>query len=154
MTVVVDLGCYDHGIAYSLGALIEEYAPSRIYGFDPHPSLNEGLSSLCGIPTTLSRKAAWLFDGEVEYRVDGTGSKVGDGGGPIPCFDLSAWLQEVSTPNGRLIVKMDVEGAEYPLLQRLKDDGTDKLITELLVEWHGPPAFQGELACPMREWWM
>ena len=34
----------------------------------------------------------------------------------------------------------------------MKEDGTDALVDELLVEWHG--ATVEGLRCPVREWWM
>jgi hypothetical protein len=33
-------------------------------------------------------------------------------------------------------VKVDVEGAEFPILEHLHEQGTDALVAELLVEWH------------------
>jgi hypothetical protein len=35
-----------------------------------------------------------------------------------------------------VVVKMDIEGAEFPILEKMIDDGTDLLTTLLLVEWH------------------
>ena len=47
---------------------------------------------------------------------------------------------------------MDIEGAEVQVLEKMKADGTDALVDELLVEWHGQKV-EG-LECPVREWWM
>jgi hypothetical protein len=157
VTTVVDLGCADHGSSFSLGALLEEFAPSRIFGFDPWPDLNESIVSLDGVPTTLRRSAAWLFDGEVSYRPDGTGSRIGEGDSTVACFDFSAWLRR-TVNGGRTVVKMDVEGSEYALLDRMISDGTDLLVSELLVEWHGDESARrpilARLRCPVRAWLM
>lgn len=157
MTVVVDLGCADHGVGFSLAALIAEYEPDRVYGFDPSPLVNECLISMNGTPVEVKRSAAWLHDGETSYTSAGTGSRVGEGNQMVSCFDFSAWLRR--TVNGdQVVVKMDIEGAEYALLERMIEDGTDVLVSELLVEWHGDPGKRApilaRLSCPVREWWM
>lgn len=155
---VVDLGCADHGASFSLHALIEEYAPDRVFGFDPSPLVNDTVVSMNGVPVSARRAAAWLYDGEVSYTAAGTGSRIGDGDGEVPCFDFSAWLRDTAGDGDRVIVKMDVEGAEYELLERMLEDGTDQLVSELIVEWHGPTdrreQILARLTCPVREWWM
>jgi hypothetical protein len=59
------------------------------------------------------------------------------------------------------VVKLDVEGAEFPILERLVDEGTDALVAELLVEWHDDkmPAYADRkaallrsLRCPVSPW--
>jgi hypothetical protein len=142
--IVVDLGCADHGEAFSLRQLVDRYAPDRIFGFDPSPTLEESVD--------IRRSAAWLFDGEIGYTEDGIRSAIGEGQ-PVPCFDFSTWLQGV----GNAVVKMDVEGAEASLLERMIVDGADKLVTELLVEWHNPGDAERllpQLRCPVTDWWM
>ena len=97
----------------------------------------------------LERKAAWIEDGEVEFaRVrglrgwDSTVMRAKNARGEwtgagevirVPCFDFSSWLRGLPE---RPIVKLDVEGAEFPILEKLVEDGSDVLVAELLVEWH------------------
>jgi hypothetical protein len=59
------------------------------------------------------------------------------------------------------VVKLDVEGAEFPILERLHEDGTDALVAELLVEWHDEKmadfaerkaALLSSLRCPIGPW--
>jgi hypothetical protein len=35
-----------------------------------------------------------------------------------------------------MVVKFDVEGAEFPLLEAMHERGVDKLVDLILVEWH------------------
>jgi len=154
---VVDLGCADHGGAYSLPALVEHYEPARLFGFDPWPLLDERVTMVAGVPCILRRTAAWVYDGEVQYLMAATSSSVGAGPWTVPCFDFSEWLLEIG-PDA-VAVKMDIEGAEYELLAHLIRNGTDSLISELLIEWHGGRAEEreallAELDCPVREWWI
>jgi FkbM family methyltransferase len=149
VSIVVDLGCYPHRDEISIEPLVERYRPDVLYGFDPWPALIEGESELAGTRVILQRKAAWIEDGEIEFAhvrgLRGWDSTVmrdknthdewsrPDAVIRVDCFDFSSWLRELSEPP---IVKLDVEGAEFPILQKLVDDGTDILVAELLVEWH------------------
>jgi hypothetical protein len=76
----------------------------------------------------------------------------------VACFDFSRWLSDLRTSHPRpdvIVVKMDIEGAEVPVLQKMIEDGTDALIDELLVEWHGAgEELEETLRCTVRRWWM
>ena len=165
---VIDLGCKDYGSPdMSRDRLVERFDPQVFYGFDPllaEPSIaDEG-----GCRTTLDTFAAWTFEGTIRLSDSHTGldstalhaSERWRADGPmVRCFYFSHWLQ------GRrdiLIVKMDIEGAEFPVLRKMREDETDKLVDRLLISWHDhflPPAyrdFRGELTdtleCEVEEW--
>jgi hypothetical protein len=76
----------------------------------------------------------------------------------VPCFDFSSWLRTLPEPP---IVKLDVEGAEFPILERMVETGADALVTELLVEWHDDKMADfldrraillAQLRCPVASW--
>lgn len=54
----------------------------------------------------------------------------------IPCFDFSTWLSETFSKDDYLILKLDIEGAEYEVLNRMIEEGTIHLINEFWGEWH------------------
>jgi FkbM family methyltransferase len=54
----------------------------------------------------------------------------------IPCVDLSSWILNTFTNEDYIILKLDIEGAEYEVLNKMIDDGSIKLIKELWGEWH------------------
>jgi len=54
----------------------------------------------------------------------------------IPCFDLSSWLKESFTEDDYIILKLDIEGAEYRVLNKIIEDGNIGLINEFWGEWH------------------
>ena len=54
----------------------------------------------------------------------------------IPCVDLSSWILNTFTNEDYIILKLDIEGAEYDVLNKMIDDGSIKLIKELWGEWH------------------
>lgn len=54
----------------------------------------------------------------------------------VPAVDFSAWLRRTALPEDHVVVKMDIEGAEYPVLRKLLADGTIDLLSVLHIEWH------------------
>jgi hypothetical protein len=146
--IVVDLGCADHNnIVPSLDRLVGMFHPDKIYGFDPSEKLDESVTEVQGVPCQLERKAAWLWDGEVGFHDDNTGSHIG-GGRQVACFDFAQWLLDLGE---QAIVKMDIEGAEWALLAQLRMTGADSRIEKLLVEWHQPQVHE-QLQCPVEAW--
>ena len=51
-------------------------------------------------------------------------------------IDLSEWLLENTRPSDYLILKLDVEGAEYDILEKMFLDHTIERVAHLFVEWH------------------
>jgi FkbM family methyltransferase len=172
--IVVDLGCFPHRDEISIERLVERYHPDVLYGFDPWPALVEGETYVDGTRVVLERRAAWVEDGEIEFaRVrglrgwDSTVMKAKNSRREwtsrgevirVPCFDFSSWLRTLPEPP---VVKLDVEGAEFPILERLHEDGTDALVAELLIEWHDEKmadfaerraALLSALRCPIGPW--
>lgn len=161
MTAVIDVGCASHGWqggptgTESIVALVDAYKPERLIGFDPLAEDRE--YELNGTHVREWRAAAWLHEGQVTFEERGIGSRVATGGRWVPCIDFSAWLDEHFADGDKPVVKIDIEGAEYPLLERMISDGTDGLVSELLIEWHGGgdrDEYLSRLRCPVREWWM
>ena len=170
MTVVVDLGCANHNNIDSIRLLAKRFKPDVIYGFDPLLPLNttrwHGRTKV-----VRQQKAAWTHDGVVDFRDDGVASCVIGPDGPtlreemrlqdsvaprwVECFDLAAWLYEMGDqhrllPGDHVVVKMDVEGAEYTLLHHLMKTGAIGVIDLLLIEWHWQPV--ENLPCPIEDW--
>jgi FkbM family methyltransferase len=54
----------------------------------------------------------------------------------IPGFDLSSWISESFTKEDYIILKLDIEGAEYEVLNKLIEDGNIHLVNEFWGEWH------------------
>lgn len=78
---------------------------------------------------TNHRAASTLMDGhleEVDYSAPVT----------VTAIDFSEWLRHAVTSKDYVIVKMDIEAAEYPVLEKMVADGTLSLVDELFVEFH------------------
>lgn len=54
----------------------------------------------------------------------------------VTTVDLSSWLKEHTNRLDYIILKLDVEGAEYDVLEKLIRDRTIRRINHLFVEWH------------------
>lgn len=54
----------------------------------------------------------------------------------VECIDLSSFLKENFTEEDHVILKLDVEGAEYEILNKLIEDNTIKLVKEFYGEFH------------------
>jgi FkbM family methyltransferase len=61
----------------------------------------------------------------------------------VPAIDFSRWLKEIVARHTEadgskpfVAVKMDIEGAEYAVLEVMVHDGTIALVSELMVEFH------------------
>ncbi|XP_006814122.2 uncharacterized protein LOC100375808 [Saccoglossus kowalevskii] len=54
----------------------------------------------------------------------------------IPAMDLSSWIQKNTRIEDYVVLKMDVEGAEYGILKKMMDDGTFRWIDKLYGEYH------------------
>lgn len=55
-----------------------------------------------------------------------------------PVFDISFWLSSIIEKYSEIVVKMDIEGAEYFLIPQMASFGVLDKINELFVEIHGP----------------
>lgn len=54
----------------------------------------------------------------------------------VPAFDLTSWIAEAFTEQTYIILKLDIEGAEYDVLEKLISTGVINMVDELWGEWH------------------
>lgn len=106
------------------------------------------------LPTQLIKKLVSNYTGEAEFvidPVDADGSsiikeksidfhkRVKNEDCPmvvIPCIDLSEFVQQKAQHYEEIVLKLDVEGAEYAILEKMHRDGTLKYISKLYAEFH------------------
>ena len=88
-------------------------------------------------------KAVWIKDGTITwYDDEDEGSSViidkyRFNSRKAECFDLSLWIKNNFTKDDYIVLKLDIEGAEYEVLQKLYDDSTMEYINKLYCEIHG-----------------
>lgn len=54
----------------------------------------------------------------------------------VECVDLSDWIEKNIKTHHRLILKLDIEGAEYDVLNKLIEEKTILKVKKLYVEFH------------------
>lgn len=148
MNIYVDLGCFDGDTVRSY----QEYADKefgkkdwKIYAFDANPKWQDNWVSTDNIKYDL--KAAWIEDTELEFAVDQSESPQGSTLMPgkkaiwntmpkikVQAFDFSMWLKQFR--DDLVVVKMDIEGAEFPILEKMIQDGTDTIPERMMIEFH------------------
>jgi FkbM family methyltransferase len=150
--VYIDLGANN-------GGTVSEFRKQNlgfiVFAFEPTPRLAEKLRRDFAGPESgvqVMECAAWIADGTIDFYL-GTNSDVSSTvltrkktitewevdyahAVKVPSLDFARWFKENTSDDDRIIIKMDIEGAEYKVLQRLVDTGLMRRITELRVEWH------------------
>jgi FkbM family methyltransferase len=55
---------------------------------------------------------------------------------PVPCIDLSKFVESNTDKDDFIVMKVDVEGAEYDILDKMLEEGTLHRVNHLFVEFH------------------
>ena len=132
------------------------FSADRTYVFEPNPRFWDSYAVYEGPALTLVRAAIWTLacnrllylspdpravassllqekmckvDGEIKHAWRDTPVLV-------PCVNFAKWLAEHVIDTDRVILKLDIEGAEIPVLWQLIETGQIKQISELYCEFH------------------
>jgi FkbM family methyltransferase len=142
-----------------LGERIERRLETEFFAFEPQPELvacvEEVRRSHPTTPIHFFNKAVWVHDGMMDFYLATAwgpnykgGSTLLDGHVKnaakvdylhpvtVECIDFSRWIRRNFRRRDHLVVKMDIEGAEYPILEKMVADGTIDYVSELIVEFH------------------
>jgi FkbM family methyltransferase len=136
-----------------LGESIDHFVKSSLYPQHPWEmiSIEANPYLIPSIPKrknlTILNKAIWTGDEGVEFylaeasesssiikdKITGNLSKT-----PIrvESIDFGKWLKDHFSTRDHILVKLDIEGAEYDVLKKMLRDGTIKYVDELYVEFH------------------
>jgi len=125
----------------------------QYYAFECNPHLFKKLRKRIArshINSTIDTRAVWVNDDVINFRI-----------GPdmysesasiisskrikhyiprndlyVKCFDFSSWMNQLIAPGDVCVIKMNIEGAEYAVLNKMIKDNTIKKVTLLLISWH------------------
>jgi FkbM family methyltransferase len=151
--VFLDCGGHNGSSVRKFRARHDPQGRFNTYTFEPNPKY---ATSFAGLPNhELIQAAVSNADGTAEFfldREDGDGSTLfrnkltRDNGGcgaldttdpvVVKTIDLSRWIQAELHPDDPILLKLDIEGAEYDTLEKLILDGTLHRVKHLFVEWH------------------
>ena len=146
-TIFIDCGAYK-------GKLIrrfrEKHPGTEFYAFECHPHFDK---INYGDDVHTYRTAVWVYDGTMPLYVnhktpgveghsafaDKTTNHI-DPNNPIMvnCIDFDKWLKDnfLNRSDIEIHVKMNIEGAEYPILEHCLKRGSINLINFLYIQWH------------------
>lgn len=107
------------------------------------------------VPFHLHEQLVWTYDGKVLFDSDGESmdcrllevSRTEDKDPwrhpnpkavvmELPCIDLANFIRENFLPSDYLILKVDIEGAEYDVLDHLIQDNLLSWFNEMYIEYH------------------
>lgn len=145
--ILLDCGAHCGCSRRKFLAEFKDASEYEIFSFEPDPALNE----YCG---DLINKAVWIENTTktfYKFWIDG-GSSLSKVRADIlqqtkpnyykreeievECFDLMEFIGSFSKDD-YIILKMDIEGAEYDVLPHLLNGGGFDYIAALFIEWHG-----------------
>ena len=110
-----------------------------IYAFEPNPNLQT--------PDFVDKRAVWVDDKGIDFFEaklsesstvfsNKTTGGVSDIPIKVPSVDFSKWLLENFSYTDFIVLHMNIEGAEYKVLNKMLNDGSICLIKFLYLEFH------------------
>jgi FkbM family methyltransferase len=124
---------------------------TRIISFEPIPYFAEEIRKIWENDESVDivNAAVWIKEGIDEFQIS---PMITDGSSllkippeeykdeyliiKVNTFDFSNFLKQFKEKDFKLIVKFDIEGAEYHVLNKMIKDGTINYIDEFWGEWH------------------
>ena len=143
--VFIDLG-FNKGQSVNLFyELIPDYAEYEIHAFEPDPSNFNSFSKFSNV--NFYKNAAWTTDGIVKFYLGSNSfastlnsSKITNIKQnryiDVECLDISKFIVNNFKKDDYIILKIDIEGAEYDLLNYMLSTGCLDYINDLFVEFH------------------
>jgi FkbM family methyltransferase len=141
--IFLDCGAHD---GCSVEMFINSHDDSKdyeIYSFECDELRFKQLSAK-GIELGVSKfypikKAVWISDGKKIF--DGwqlTDTVNSDDNAGIESIDLSKFILDNFSKDDYIVLKMDIEGAEYKVIDKMDKDGSLSYISKIYGELHGP----------------
>ncbi|KAB2696457.1 FkbM family methyltransferase [Ochrobactrum sp. Kaboul] len=149
--VYIDIGA-------SNGLTVEQFCDNNsdfeIFAFEPSPRLANGLRSkfLSAPRITIIEAAAWISDGTAKFysgTISDESSNLSidkkeeapwgddyENGIEVHTIDFANWMIANTSDNDLVVVKMDIEGAEYKIIPRMIELHIPERLSEIRVEWH------------------
>ena len=141
--IFIDAGAWN-GISVSMFRKHwKNHEEFEIYSFECNPKYRNHFNKL---NVNFINKAIWTYDGVVNFYLgnDGRGNDWGstliknkitgniDPNKPVEvgCIDFSKWIVDNFSKKDYIILKIDVEGAEWEVLPKMMRDGSIDYINE------------------------
>ena len=119
-----------------------------IYTFEPDPRFKGCYGDLK--KHKFYRKAVWIKDGRINFYLSivplangsslvkekRTGNLDKENPIRVRCIDFSMWIKKTFEKEDYIFLKLDIEGAEYEVLEKMMKDGTLSYIDKLIISFH------------------
>lgn len=126
------------------------YTDYDIYGFECEPRLISNLKKLSKeYGFIFIDKAVWISDGKIKLypghgnltqssSISFDKKKYIDKKNPVEVksVDFSKWILENLNKEDYILCKMNIEGAEYEVLEKMIKDNSIDYINKLYISWH------------------
>lgn len=166
MNILIDCGTHlGEGLAHLIEQCSMAEDAWKVFSFEPNiDSYNQVVNAEFKIKNIeFINKAVWVYDGDIIFHAetppdslksDGAGSSligldewtpksvnnpgVGDfdKSYSVGCISLARFILSNCTTAEKVILKLDIEGAEFDVLEDLIKTGAVKLIDDLYIEFH------------------
>jgi FkbM family methyltransferase len=140
--VIIDLGGYRGNYTERL---LETHSPDTVHVFEPVPRYADEIRAKFSTDSRVVVHEYGLKDanGSAQFEIDEESSSLftEDGNTTVEIRDIVEVLDELSCQEIEL-VKINVEGAEYALLDRLIESGYVTRINNLLIQFHDFPEIE------------
>ena len=142
----LDCGAHDGRSVETFKARTPDWREFEIHCFEPNPIFRDGLRALARV--TFHEAAVWVEVGskplyqhlEGKLKASSLLSCKQDLNLSDPimvfCVDFGSWVKRHFQRDDYIVVKMDIEGAEYRVLSQMIADGSIGYVNELYVEFH------------------
>lgn len=146
MKIFIDCGAYDGDSIeqfYNWYKLIDDPTEYNVFAFEPNPTvMAKAKERLTGKKVVFSDNAVWIENGTKEFSVYDVGSTLMESKNTwdkgvkieVDTVDFSEWINNFK--GDYVVVKLDVEGAEFPILEKMIKDKTIDIPDLMLVEFH------------------
>ena len=145
--IFIDVG-YHIGRAVSIFKETKEYSSDFIiYAFEPRIDLEKAQQKTKEENIAFLKTAAWIYDGEIKFYISSRNKGQPSGifdtfrgknkeSFMSPCIDFSKWIIDNFNKDDFIVLKMDIEGTEQDVLNKMIEDGSINYIDIAYVEWH------------------
>lgn len=149
--VYFDLGCNNgdtiEGFRNWSKIAFDEDWKWDIYAYDPNPDFISDWADKKIPNATFYQMAVWTDNDILDFAIDKKGKKLGSTlmKGKRKIWDYSSKIRVETVDfssvlkkykDDFVVVKMDIEGGEFPVLEKMIHDNTDLICDWLLVEFH------------------
>ncbi|MBL18268.1 MAG: hypothetical protein CMC82_00355 [Flavobacteriaceae bacterium] len=155
--IFLDCGANDGCSVRKFKKIKKDHQEFEMFSFEPNEVFERDILET---GTQLIKKAVWIEDGQVDFHVV-TVTRYGDetrktGASTlnteksewnkrvhkevkvekVESIDFSNWVLSNFSKEDYIVLKMDIEGSEYEVLDKMIDDGSIYYVNELWIEFH------------------